>query len=192
MKKSLLILILLFLVIPLFAEFNLGIIVDEFGDPTGENFLYTSSLGSYIDANMIESECYVRTTVDVWDLNGGLYLGFTFETHENEWSNPTRKAKVDSDATIKVKDEDGVVYSFSTSNSKYSTDTWNELTGKDALQFYELLINNKLLKVIIYYDALKYQFSIDCPNFESIFDEFARSIDTTLDIKKWHVENDYC
>lgn len=160
MKKLLVICVtFIFLVsVPLFAEWKIGNIVDDFGDPTGERFVYTIVEGTFSNSATTSSPCSVRI-LSQYDVTPFPKEYWTFEIHEYGFDNPVNTFRSTSKGSIKLKDELGKVYSYDTANHKY-VNYWNRLMGTNARQFTDIIRNNTNIKVSVSCDSTRYNFEI--------------------------------
>ena len=152
----------------LFATWNIGTIVDDFGDPTGDGFVYTTLEGTFSNSATSNSTAVVRISArftfdpyprEQWD----------FEIHDYNWDNPTESFYDNSVATIKIKEESGKVSTFIRKNSELAHN-WNTLFDVDGKNFTEMLRRNNILKVNISIERCKYNFTIDCSDFNDVYD----------------------
>lgn len=160
MKKFMVVCVcLIFLLsVPLFAEWKIGNIVDDFGDPTGEKFVYTIVDGTFSNSATTSSPCSVRV-LSQYEATPFPKEEWVFEIHEYGFDNPVNTFRSDSEGTIKIKDELNKVHSFPASNNKYDN-KWNKLFGTNAKAFTDLVRNNNRIKVAIACDSTRYNFEI--------------------------------
>lgn len=183
MKKLLVICVtFIFLVsVPLFAEWKIGNIVDDFGDPTGERFVYTIVEGTFSNSATTSSPCSVRI-LSQYDVTPFPNEYWTFEIHEYGFDNPVNTFRSTSKGSIKIKDETGKVYSYDTSNYKY-VNYWNRLMGTNARQFTDIIRNNTNIKVAVSCDSTRYNFEIPTDGAKDKISTVENSI--TPNIGKW-------
>lgn len=171
-SKSVISFLFLFILISLslFATWNIGNFVDEFEDPTGEHFLFTTVWGTFNNSVTKKSDSPLRV---MFYLSDGVFPEpvIQFEPHTYGWGYSVDEFYDDSTATIKLKDDDGIVYSFHTQNTE-EQHSWNCLTGKDALEVFGLLKNNNTLKIYISIESYTFNYSLDCSDFEGIYKDF--------------------
>lgn len=143
---------------PLFAEWEIGNVVDDFGDSTGERFVYTIVEGTFSNSATTSSPCSIRI-LSQYEATPFPKEEWVFEIHEYGFDNPVNTFRSDSESTIKIKDELNKVHSFNASNNKYENN-WNKLLGTNAKSFSDLVMNNNSLKVAISCDSTRYNFEI--------------------------------
>lgn len=187
MRKLTVLLIMLFSVELLFASWQIGNYVDDFGDNTGEHFAYTWIDGNFSNSATSNSNCRVRIIGNINAQNNGLTHMVTWEFEIHEYgNNPPNGFYSDSSAVIRVKDDAGKVYTFKTSNTEYFKN-WNCLTGQDAITFYNLITSNKNIKVAISIENTKYNFTIGCSDAKPILDDLYMQSNNSLDIETYTV-----
>lgn len=154
----------------LFASWNIGDFVDEFDDPTGDHFLYSTAWGTFNNSVTKKADSPMRV---MFYLLGKYFpeAVIRFEPHTYEWDYSVDEFYDDSSATIKMKDELGNVYSFYTENSEYRH-LWNTVTGKDAIQIVNIFRNNKTVKIYISIESYTFNYTVDCSNFEMLYQDF--------------------
>lgn len=165
MKKIFLVIILLLVSLGLFAEWQIGDFIDDFGDTTGEHFLYCMAEGTFSNSATSNSPCIVRVVANLNNVYLVPYVSkFEFEIHEYNNDNPVQEFYEDSKSIIRIKDDLGKTTSYTESNSKYSNN-WNVLYNNDMESFYQQLVSNNLIKVAISCEGTKYNFSIPSDGF---------------------------
>lgn len=169
MKKNVLLLVFLLLSMSLFAKWSVGQVVDDFDDPTGEEFVYTLIEGTFANSATSNSKACIRVLTK-FSANPYPEESWEFEIHDYNWDNPVDDYYDDSSATIKIKDDNGKVTTFKKSNSEYAH-TWNILNSSDGHKFTQLLKDNNSLKVNITIENSKYVFTIDCRDFTDMYDQ---------------------
>lgn len=150
--------ILIFITLPLFAEWKIGNVVDDFGDPTGEKFVYTFVDGTFSNSATASSPCFIRVLAQ-YEVKPFPKEKWVFEIHEYDLNNPVNNFSSSSDASIKFKDDSGKVYSYDTKNFKYAN-YWNILAGTKGLEFTNLLFNNQNIKAAVVCESTRYNFEI--------------------------------
>lgn len=169
MKRLLVFLVLICMTLSLFAKWSVGQIVDDFDDPTGEEFVYLLTEGTFSNTATSNSKSCVRV-LSQFVTTPYPSERWTFEVHDYNWDNPVDDYYDDSTATIKIKEDNGNVVTFTKSNSEYSH-SWNTLKPADGYRFTQMLKDNNSLKVSISIEKSKYVFTIDCSDFNDIFDK---------------------
>ena len=168
-----------------YAEWKIGTIVDDFGDPTGESFIYSLVEGTFSNSATSNSKAMIRVLAEV-DVSPYPTVHWRFEIHDYNWDNPTESFYDDSSATIKIKEDNGSITTFINNNSKYFHD-WNSLGLADGNTFTQMLKRNNVLKVNISIERYKYNFTIDCSDFKSVFEPYFNSIKPNLG--KWFYQD---
>lgn len=166
-RLSLLLIIGLFLLSGLSATWNVGNIVDDFDDPTGEHFVYATVEGTFSNTATTSSKTVIRLCQE-FVKDTAPAVRWILEIHNYNWDNPVEDFYSDSTATIKIKADDGTITTFSKSNSKYGT-YWNIIAGQDARTLTKLLSSNKVLKFSITIEKTKYSFTVDCSGYSEVF-----------------------
>lgn len=166
---------------PLFAEWNTGNIVDDFGDPTGKKFVYTTVDGTFSNSATTSSPCSVRI-IAKYEVNPFASENWAFEIHNYGFDNPVNTFSSDSEGTIKIKDELKEISTFKTSNNKYEN-CWNKLNGNYSSKFTKLVKNNNNLKVAVSCESTRYNFSIPTIGAKEILNSVEKSI--TPKIEEW-------
>lgn len=174
MKKIVLLLIILLLSMSLFAKWSIGQVVDDFDDPTGEEFIYTITEGTFANSATTNSKACIRVSAE-FSANPYPEETWTFEIHDYNWDNPINDYYDDSSATIKIKDSNEKVTTFTKSNSEIAH-TWNTLKENDGYKFTQLLKDNDSLKVSIAIENSRYVFTIDSSDFNEVFDKAVSEI----------------
>jgi len=177
--------IFIFITFPLFAEWKIGNVVDDFGDPTGEKFVYTIVDGTFSNSATTSSPCSVRILAQ--------YKGvpfpqeeWVFEIHEYGFDNPINNFYPSSEASIKFKDDLGKVYSYDTKNSKYATNLWNTLAGPRAIEITNLIASNQRIKVAVSCETTRYNFEIPTNGAQELLTSVKNSIPSNT--RKWIIE----
>lgn len=184
MKKTILLVVfILFVSFFLSATWNIGEVVDDFGDPTGEGFLYSLTNGTFGNSATSNSTSPMRVYIDFNDSSMPTAV-VVFEPHAYDWDNPVEDFYDSSVATIKFKDDAGNVTSITSSNSKYGHN-WNRLGGQDAIKVINLFLKNKTIKVSIKIESYSYNFTIDCSDFASAYSKFKPT--ANLETNKWNL-----
>lgn len=187
-KLSLLFVIGLLFLTGLFATWRVGDIVDDFDDPTGDHFVYSTLEGTFSNTATSSSKTDIRLCQEfVKDTVPA--VRWIFEIHNYNWDNPVENFYSDSTATIKIKADDGTVTTFSKSNSKYGT-YWNIIAGKDARTLTKLLISNKTLKFSITIEKTKYSFTVDCSGYSEVFHSVFDGLKMNLPSGWYTIEKD--
>lgn len=181
MKKISTMILLLCLCFSLFAEWSIGAIVDDFGDPTDEGFVYTIEEGSFSNSATSNSKSIIRI-VSEFIIDPYPCERWVLEIHNYNWDNPVDDFYDDSRAVIKIKEEDGSVVTFTKDNSKY-IHAWNYLNAQDGYLFTKILRRNNFVKVNVSIEGYKYNFVIDCTDFSDVFDSYYNSLEPA--IGKW-------
>lgn len=183
MKKTLVLFSLLVVFcLFIYADWQIGTIVDDFGDPTGEGFVYTLVEGTFSNSATSNSKACVRVLAN-FESSPYPTVYWIIEPHTYNWDNPVEDFYDDSSATIKIKEENGSITTFINNNSKYYHN-WNSLGVDDGKILTELLKRNKVLKVSISIESYKYNFTIDCSDFNNVFEPYFKSIEPN--IGKWY------
>ncbi len=168
----------------LFASWKIGNFVDDFEDPTGEHFLYSTAWGTFNNSETRKADSPVR--VLFYLVNGNFNNAvIEFEPHQYVWDFSVEEFNDNSCATIKIKDEAGKVYSFYTENTKYSH-SWNYVTGKDAMKIAKLFRDNKTVKIYISIESYTFNYVLDCSDFETLYKDYVPSFD--LRKNEWDLE----
>lgn len=169
----------------IFATWEKGYYVDDFGDSTGEEFCYYIAHGTFSNSATRNSSSPVRISLNSYGINQS-QARIVFEPHDYDWNNPVNDYYDDSIATIKFKDEKGTVTKITSSNSEYGHN-WNIITGIDAIKICDLFLNNKAVKCSIKIERNSYNFTIDCSDFKESFKSTFSSISNDLEFEKWSV-----
>lgn len=133
MKKIFLVIILLLVSLGLFAEWQIGDFIDDFGDITGEHFLYCMAEGTFSNSATSNSPCIVRVVANLNNVYLVPYVSkFEFEIHEYNNDNPVQEFYEDSKSIIRIKDDLGkqlhtlkAIQSIVTTGMYYITMIWN-------------------------------------------------------------------
>lgn len=84
--------ILFFISTSLFAEWQIGNVVDDFGDPTGEKFVYTIVDGTFSNSATTSSSCSIRILAK-YTVTPFPKEQWVFEIHEYGFDNPVNNFK---------------------------------------------------------------------------------------------------
>ncbi len=176
-KKSVILLFLISVILfPVYSNWEIGEIVDDFGDPTGDNFVYCLvDNGKMSNSATINETCKVRIMAT---LSSSVFpqIKFEFQIHDYNWNNPVNEFYTDSNSFLQFKDDKGKVIKFNCENSKYST-SWNKLYDENAFKFYEMLVNSDKIKAAISCENVKYNFIFDT-------EDFLKKIEEIIDKKE--------
>ncbi len=176
MKKTISIFILLLVMIPIFATWETGVVVDEFGDPTGDYFLYYKSNGTFSNSATSSSTCVYRIYPVIEVKPDVAIVRWEFDIHNYDWSNPIINGS--GVPRYRIKDDAGNTYTF---GKKYTSATpWNALYNEQSESFTELLSSNQKLKVVIYIDNTTYNLTIDCSDFNSAYEKFKSNFEDKI------------
>jgi hypothetical protein len=151
----------------LFATWLVGDVVDDFGDPTGDSYIYTLTEGTVSNLDTTQSKAYVKVLAR-FSAVPKPRATWTFEVHDYSWDNPVKGFFDASGATIKIKEDDGTVQTTYSTNSSVLHD-WNTLSVVAGNYFTVMLSSNQNLKVSISIENTKYSFAIDCTGFWDTF-----------------------
>lgn len=173
MKKIVVFALLLMMLLPVYAEvytvgpstkWEIGQYVDDFGDPTGEEFAYCIiEDGTFSNSATRGDTAKVRVIASLISSNYPMLL-FKFELHNYNWDNQVEDFYSNSNSSLQFKNEKDIVVRYSNSNSKYFT-SWNLVSGKDAENFFEFLKNSSSVKSAISCEKTKYNFEFSTANF---------------------------
>lgn len=159
MKKIVIVLYILLCCISVFASWNELTVLDEFGDPTGEVYIGTTTSGTFSNTATSSSPCVVRLVAKTaeWFYPN---IRFEFQIHDYDWSYPvSTKSMI---ATFKFKSDDGTILTLS-SPSKYG---WNLLYGESAIKLHQFFLNNNIIKVAVSAGTSSYSFTIDVSGYK--------------------------
>lgn len=173
--------IFIFITLPLFAEWKIGNVVDDFGDPTGEKFVYTIVEGTFSNSATASSPCSIRVLAQ-FSVTPFPEEEWIFEIHEYGFDNPVNNFSSSSEANIKLKDDSGKIYSYDTQNYKYANH-WNRLRYNNAKQLTELLANNNKIKVAVSCGSTRYNFEVPADGANEVIDTVVSSIPPNT--RKW-------
>lgn len=180
MKKTIIFFLTFIMVFPAFASWEIGKVMDEFGDPTGESFIYYLTNGTFSNSATSSSDCYVRVHPEFEYKPFAQINSWTFDIHNYNWDQPL--ISYSGTPIYRVKDDSGMIYSFGKKYTAYTP--WNCLFSNEAKDFTELLKNNENLKLVAYIGNTTYRFNIDCSNFSEILTEYKKSMNP--DIGNWN------
>lgn len=182
MKKLVfVILTILFVCSAAFASWQIGTVVDDFGDTTGEGFVYSLTEGTFSNSATSKSTAYIRVLASFIS-DPYPKERWTFEIHDYNWDNPIERFYDNSLAIIKIKEDDGTVTTFTRKNSE-GVYIWNSLEVSDGYAFTEMLERNSTLKISISIENYRYNFTLDCRDFYSVYHRFFDSLEPN--IGKW-------
>lgn len=145
------------------SAWDLGEYVDDYGDKTGEKYIYTMAEGNFSNSATTNS----GLTVQVLAKKGKVQLYF-YEYNSS-------LAKDDEAMDLKIKDENGEEYKFGLwvgSNGCGYISSYRQ--GNKDDKFLELLMNNKSLKCsskMGEYTVSTYRFVIDCTGFKKMYED---------------------
>ena len=167
----------------LFSSWKLGNYVDDFGDETGDHFIYTTAEGTFSNSATSSSFSPLRITLDI---SGDLpAAAITFEPHAYSWDNPVENFYNNSTATIKFKDDAGNVTTVTSSNSRYANN-WNVIIQQDAVTIVNLFRKNKTLKISIKIESYTFNYTVDCSDFLKVYDSYYPSVKNG-ETGKWNI-----
>ena len=175
--------VLIFVSSALFATWNIGDFVDDFEDPTGEHFLFTTVWGTFSNTATRKSDSPFRIIVYISD-DEFPYAIVQLEPHTYDWDDPVDDFYDDSTAVIKIKDEKGDVHTFYTENSE-DGHYWNYIQNEDAISIVDLFRTNNTVKIYIQIESYTFNYTLDCSDFVSVYDDFFP--DVNLAVNEWSV-----
>ena len=191
--KRLTIFVLIFIaVMPMYADWKIGQMVDEFGDPTGEEFIYTIVDGTFSNSATTGSSAPTRIRANLLSAESPR-VQFWFEPHDYSFDNPVNEYYSKSKSTMRFKLESGEVVSSSASNEDLFGG-WNAMHPVDAPPICDELINGREVKAVIYVENSTYRFNIPGEGFSEGLDYLFNSMKPEFNIWMKHEsssEEDY-
>lgn len=184
MKKLYSVLLTMLISLSAFANWQTGSIVDEFGDPTGNYFIYTTSEGSFSNSATTNSPAFLRVVVTLEEDYLVPVPLVILEPHCYNWDNPTDNP-ADNRARLSFK-ADSRSYNKDTLDNKTTPEVpWNYLENSAGYVIYEMLYDNDVIKCAIQTKFEKYSFVIDCSGFAEAFYNLVLKTNKTAETKKW-------
>lgn len=177
--------IFIFVTLPLFAKWKIGNVVDAFGDPTGEKFVYTIVDGDFSNSATKSSPCSVRVLAQ-FEVTHFPLEEWVFEVHEYGFDNPINNFGTSIGANMLFKDDLGKIYTYHTSNFKNATNYWNTITGPEASEITKLFSNNQKINVSIFCESTRYKFEIPTNGVKELLNSVKNSIPSNT--RKWIIE----
>lgn len=157
------------------AAWSIGNDVDEFGDPTGSQYIYSYVEGTFSDTSTLSSKCYVMARLD-FSTNPYPTPFISFEIHEYNLDNPMNVFYPDSCSTISIKEESGDVSQFYGKNYLIEEPLWGILDGEDSLSIIRMMARNNKLKFSVSIENTKYIFTLDCKGFLDLFCDLQKNL----------------
>ena len=185
-NKTIILLLVFFVFTPcvVFASWSLGDYVDDFGDETGEHFIFTTTEGIFSNSATSNSTSPMRIIVEISGAIPQAYI--EFQPHAYGWNNPVEEFYNNSTAVFKFKDDSGNITTINTSNSEYAHN-WNLISSEDAVKIINLFRNNKTVKISIKIESFSFNYTIDCSDFMRAYSDYFPS-GTKVETGKWSLE----
>ena len=162
MKKLISLFLVFITLFPVFAGWEIGQFVDEFDDPTGQEFMYVITDGTFSNSATSNSDAPTRITAEIlyWETPR---LRFEFEVHDYSFSNPVNEYYDDTTSTMKFKLDSGKIITATNENGMFSS--WNVLNPVNNLEVVAELRAGRDVRGIIYVENSTYRFTIPAEGF---------------------------
>lgn len=171
---------------------KIGQYLDDFGDPTGEEYAYFiiedgTLSNSATTSGISKVKVVARVGKTISQRMPGLSIDF--QIHDHNWDNPVNEFFSNSTALLQFKDADNNIIKITRSNSKYlSYPVWNTFPIDFSVEFYNFLKNTQSIKASINCDNTKYNFNISPENFENCIKYLVQEFNKKNNLYDWFFE----